>query len=70
MKKFNIFGARQKGWLPPVYGRKIYQKMDKEERAVVDSFEGKDSYDKTCSKPEYYLYEPKDKQNMLELLST
>ncbi|MEY8392922.1 DUF4942 domain-containing protein [Lachnospiraceae bacterium 45-W7] len=68
LKKFNIFGAGQKGWLPPAYGRKTYQKMDKEERAVVDSFEGKDSYKETCSRPEYYLYEPKDKQDMLESL--
>ena len=69
LKKFNIFGARQKGWLPPAYGRKAYQKMDREEREVVDSFEGKDSYAETCSRPEYYLYEPKDRQNMLESLS-
>lgn len=69
MKKFNIFGARQKGWLPPAYGRKAYQKMNKEERAVVDSFEGEVSYGETCVRPEYYLYEPKDKQDMLELLS-
>ena len=69
LKKFNIFGARQKGWLPPAYGRKTYQKMDEEERAVVDSFEGEASYKETCARPEYYLYEPKDKQSMLELLS-
>ena len=69
LKKFNIFGARQKGWLPPAYGRKTYRKMNEEERAVVDSFEGEASYRETCAKPKYYLYEPKDKQNMLELLS-
>lgn len=68
LKKFNIFGARQKGWLPPAYGRRTYQGMDKEERAVVDSFEGKDSYGETCERPEYYLYEPRDRQDMLELL--
>lgn len=57
------------GWLPPAYGRKTYRKMNEEERAVVDSFEGEASYGEICARPEYYLYEPKDKQNMLELLS-
>lgn len=69
LKKFNIFGARQKGWLPPAYGRKAYREMDMEERGVVDSFEGEASYGETCARPEYYLYEPKDRQDMLELLS-
>jgi hypothetical protein len=57
------------GWLPPAYGRKTYRKMNEEERAVVDSFEGEASYGEICARPEYYLYEPKDKQSMLELLS-
>lgn len=43
--------------------------MDEEERAVVDSFEGEAFYGETCARPEYYLYEPRNKQNMLELLS-
>ncbi|MCM1221623.1 MAG: DUF4942 domain-containing protein [Lachnospiraceae bacterium] len=68
LKKFNIFGARQKGWLPPAYGRKAYHELDKEEREAVDSFEGKDSYAETCSRPEYYLYEPEDRQDLLGLL--
>ena len=65
LKKFNIFGARQKGWLPPAYGKKKYSEMDAEERAVVDSFEGEASYAETYSRPEYYLYEPKNSQNLL-----
>jgi len=67
LKKFNIFGARKKGWLPPAYGRKTYQEMDEGERTVIDSFEGESSYAETCSRPEYYLYEPKDNKNMLGL---
>ncbi len=43
--------------------------MNAEEREVVDSFEGEASYGETCARPEYYLYEPKDRQDMLELLS-
>lgn len=69
LKKFNIFGARQKGWLPPAYGRKTYQDMNEEERAAVDSFEGRASYGETCARAEYYLYEPKDGRNMTGLLS-
>ncbi len=68
LKKFNIFGAREKGWLPPVYGKKAYHKMSDEERAVVDSFEGEASYAETFARPEYYLYEPKDNRNLLEIL--
>lgn len=64
LKKFNIFGARQKKWLPPAYGRKAWQEMDAEEQDVVDSFEGRDSYIDTCSSPEYYLYEPKESMGL------
>ena len=69
LKKFNIFGARQKEWLPPSYGRKPYHRMDDGERAVIDSFEGEASYAETCSRLDYYLYEPKEEQDMSHLLS-
>ncbi len=67
MKKFNIFGGRQKEWLPPAYGRKVYQEIDTEERTVIDSFKGEPSYAETCFRSEYYLYEPKDNKNMIKL---
>lgn len=66
LKKFNIFGSQQKGWLPPSYGKKTYQEMDPEERAVIDEFEGELSYKKTLSKPEYFLYSPKNSITMIE----
>ncbi|NCU27575.1 DUF4942 domain-containing protein, partial [Candidatus Nomurabacteria bacterium] len=44
LKKFNIFGAQHKGWLPPSYGKVNYDNLEREERAVVDSFEGEESY--------------------------
>ncbi len=69
LKKFNIFGARQKGWLPPSYGRKEYCRMDDGERMVVDSFEGEASYAETFSRSEYYLYEPEGNQDMLGILA-
>ena len=54
-KKFNIFGAQHKGWLPPSYGKAVYDNLEKEERAVVDSFEGEASYTDTMSNAGYYL---------------
>lgn len=55
LKKFNIFGANKKGWLPNSYGKKKYSEMDNEEKAVVDSFEGKKEYEKTCENRGYYF---------------
>lgn len=45
LKKFNVYAAQGKGWLPPSYGRKTYSEMDAEEKAVIDSFEGESSYE-------------------------
>lgn len=38
LKKFNIFGAMHKGWLPPSYCKKSYNDMTEEEKNVVESF--------------------------------
>ena len=55
LKKFNIFGAQHKGWLPPSYGKVNYDNMEQDEREVVDSFEGEESYNETMSNSGYYL---------------
>lgn len=55
LKKFNIFGCQKHGWLPNSYGRKAYADMSKEEQDVIDSFEGKSSYDNVMSNPQVYL---------------
>lgn len=55
LHKFNIYGAQQKAWLPPAYGRKKYSDMDPEEQAVVDNFEGAESYANTYLRQDYYL---------------
>ena len=56
LKKFNIFGSLQKGWLPQTYGKKRYDDMEPEEKAVIDSFEGEISYDETIRKSDFYLF--------------
>lgn len=50
LKSFNIFASQKKGWLPPSYGKKTYHDMSTADRAVVDSFEGKDSYNDTMAR--------------------
>lgn len=55
LKKFNIYGARHKKWLPPSYGNASYEDMSEEERKVVDEFEGEVSYKNTMLDKGYYL---------------
>ena len=57
LKKFNIFGAQHKGWLPPSYGKKKYSDMTSEEKAVVNNFEGEAEYNKVISNSKYYLFD-------------
>lgn len=60
LQKFNLFAARGKNWLPPAYGKKAYKDMDAEERAVIDSFEGEESYNRVMDRPDYFLAEASD----------
>ena len=55
LKKFNLFGSQRKGWLPPSYGKVSYEDMSEEERAVVDEFEGYESYKHTVANSAYLL---------------
>ena len=55
LDKFNIFGSQRKGWLPPSYGKKQYEEMTQEEKAVIDSFQGKEKYEEVMRQAEYYL---------------
>lgn len=55
LQRFNIFGAQQKNWLPPSYGKKRYAEMEPEEKSVIDSFEGAASYEQVCNEPEKYI---------------
>ena len=55
LKKLNIFGSQQKGWLPPSYGKKQYRDMDPEEQQVIREFEGEAGYRETLARGEYFL---------------
>ena len=66
LKKFNIFGAQHKRWLPPCYGKKKYNDMTVEEKAVVNDFEGETEYNKVMNNTKYYLFDG----NNLNLLET
>lgn len=57
LKKLNIYGSQQKGWLPPSYGKKRYSEMDPEEQQVVKEFEGEEMYAKTLANASYYIYD-------------
>lgn len=49
--RLNIFAGQKKNWLPPTYGKKHYADMTAEEKAVIDDFQGAESYEKTISDP-------------------
>lgn len=51
LRKFNVVAARGKGWLPGDFGMKPYHQLTHEEKAVVDSFEGKEEYEKHVGQP-------------------
>ena len=57
LKKLNIFGSQRKGWLPKGYARKRYEELDPEEQAVIESFEGRESYSETLMESQYYLFD-------------
>lgn len=65
LDRFNIYCARQRGWLPPSYGNIKYTDMASEEQAVVDSYHGDDTpssgekaYDAVVARAGYYLAPP------------
>ena len=69
LKKLNIFGSQQKGWLPPAYGKKSYSDMDEKEKKVIDEFEGVESYMETMTYSDYYLYDTSASIKCLEMVS-
>ena len=57
LKKLNIFGSQHKGWLPKGYARRRYEEFDAEEQAVIESFEGQESYNESLMESQYYLFD-------------
>ena len=47
--------ANAKIGCPPFYGRKKYEDMDSESQRVIDSFQGKEEYEKVMARADYYL---------------
>lgn len=58
LKKFNLFAGRKKNWLPDGYGKTRYDDMTAEEKEIVRSFEGKQSYEDTVSGAAFYIAAP------------
>ena len=55
LKKFNLYCGKKLNWLPDDYGRKAYSDLTEEEKAIADSFEGKESYQDTFKNQQFYL---------------
>ena len=55
LKKFNIFAAQNRNWLPPNYGKVKYEDMTEEEKAVIDDFQGQKDYEETLRQSNFYL---------------
>ena len=66
LKRFNIYAAQNRGWLPPSYGKKKYNDMDSEEKSVIDSFQGKEDYAKVLAQPSKYFFSEKQVLSLLE----
>ena len=73
VRRLNIFAARNRGWLPPNYGKTSYSGMTDEEKAVVDSFHGdgtdgsgESEYAAVMARRDYFLAEPAQKVLLLD----
>lgn len=51
LDRLNIFAARNRGWLPPRYGKASYKDMTPEEKAVIDDFQGEAAYTELMRDP-------------------
>lgn len=67
LKKLNIFGSQQKKWLPPAYGKVTYEEMTLDERNIIDEFEGKEEYEKTLKRQDYFIYDSSSSIPCLEM---
>jgi predicted RNA methylase len=65
IKRFNIYAAQQKKWLPPNYGKTRYTDMTDQEKAVIDSFQGEKDYNEVMASAGYYLKPVTNEQMLL-----
>lgn len=65
--RFNIFAGKRKNWLPPSYGKATYKDMSKEEKEIIDSFQGEEKYNQILQNANYYLSPVCNDNNMLML---
>jgi hypothetical protein len=49
LRRFNVAACKKKNWLPMDYGNKKYAEYGDQEKSVVKSFEGKETYEKNIS---------------------
>ncbi|MFA7287448.1 MAG: DUF4942 domain-containing protein [Melioribacteraceae bacterium] len=61
LARFNRAACAGKNWLPGSYGQKNYKDLNKEEKGIVDSFEGEEIYSKYVGAPLL----PENKMNFL-----
>lgn len=60
LDKFNIYCSRKRGWLPPRSYKVAYEDLGREEKEVIDDFQGKDSYEAVRRNSKWYLPETSD----------
>lgn len=67
LKALNIFGARNRNWLPPGYGKTKYSDLSETEKKVIDEFDGgEDGYNQVCENSDLYI---RDFTDMVHLIA-
>lgn len=51
LRRFNVIACKAKNWLPGDFGSASYDALAPDEKLVVDSFEGKETYEKFVNVP-------------------
>ena len=46
LRRFNVVACKRKKWLPENYGEKGFNELETSEQTTIESFEGKESYEK------------------------
>ena len=57
LDKFNIYCSRKRGWLPPRSYKVAYDDLGREEKEVINDFQGKEAYEEIRKNSRWYLPE-------------